>query len=89
MDAVKKINEYIIEIILYFKQLELIVLEVYIPLSDKAIEKSIQQKIVEIVTKKRRQMQIVILSDLNYTVSNILDRQYLQAANFKRLLIFN
>jgi len=53
VDAVKKINEYMIELILYFKQLELVVLGVYIPPSDKAIGKSIQQKIVEIVTKKR------------------------------------
>ena len=34
--AVKKINEYMIEIILYFKQLELVILGVYIPPNDKA-----------------------------------------------------
>jgi exonuclease III len=78
-----------IELILYFKQLELVVLGVYIPPSDKLIGKNIQQKIVEIVTKKRRQTQIVILGDFNHTANNILDRQYPQAANFKRLPIFN
>ena len=30
VNIVKKINEYMIELILYFKQLELVVLEVYI-----------------------------------------------------------
>jgi len=87
--AVKKINKYMIELILYFKQLELVVLGVYIPPSDKAIGKSIQQKIVEIVTKKRRHTQFVILGDFNHITNNILDRQHLQAANFKRLPIFN
>ena len=78
-----------IELILYFKQLELVVLRVYILPSDKTIGKSIQQKIVEIVTKKRRQMQIVILGDFNHIANNILNRQHPQTVNFKRLLIFN
>jgi hypothetical protein len=38
---VRKINEYIIEITLYFKQMELIVIGVYIPPSDKEVGRSI------------------------------------------------
>src|SRR6185295_1189126 len=45
--AVKKISEYMIEIILYFKQLELVIIIVYIPPNDKIIGKNIQQKIVK------------------------------------------
>ena len=39
--AVKRINEYIIEIILYFKQLELVIVGVYIPPNNKMITKNI------------------------------------------------
>src|SRR6185295_14043610 len=71
--AVKRINKYMIEITLYFKQLELLVIGVYIPLSNKEVARSIQQKIVEIVSKKKRRMQIVVIRDFNHTANNILD----------------
>jgi len=74
---------------LYFKQLELVVLEVYIPPNDKLISKKIQQRIVEIVTNKKRCIKIVILSDFNHTVDNVLDRQHLQTSSYKRLPIFS
>ena len=45
--AVKRPNEYMIEVKLYFKQLVLIMIGVYIPPNDKAISKKIQQKIVK------------------------------------------
>jgi len=78
-----------IEIMLYFKQLELVVIGIYIPPSDKTMWRIIQQKIVERVTKQKRQTQFVIMGDFNHTVNNIIDRQHLQTANFKRLSIFN
>jgi exonuclease III len=87
--AVKKISEYMIEITLYFKQLELVVIGVYIPPNNKTLEKSIQQKIVETVTRRKRRTQVVIMGDFNHTANNILDRQQLQSASFKRLPIFN
>jgi exonuclease III len=87
--AVKKINEYMIEIILYFKQLELIILGVYIPPNDKIAGRLIQQKIVEIISKRKRQTQVVIFGDFNHTANNVLDRQHPQPVNFKRLPIFN
>ena len=87
--AVKKINEYLIEITLYFKQLELLIVGVYIPPNNKIVAKSIQQKIVEIISKKKRRMQIVIMGDFNHTANNILDRQHPQATSFKRLPIFS
>src|SRR6185295_12888050 len=87
--AVRKINEYMIEIILYFKQLELVILGVYIPPNDKAAGRLIQQKIVEIVTQKKRQAQVIICGDFNHTANNILDRQHPQSKNFKRLPIFS
>ena len=40
--AVKKINKYMIEIILYFKQLELVILGVYILPNDKVVGRLIQ-----------------------------------------------
>jgi exonuclease III len=86
---VRKINEYIIEITLYFKQMELIVIGVYIPPSDKEVGRSIQQKIVEIITKKNRRTQIMIMGDFNHTVNNVLDRQNPQAASYKRLPLFS
>ena len=89
MGVVKKINEYILKIILYFKQLELVILEVYIPPNNKAAGKLIQQKIVEVVFKKKNQTQIVILGDFNHTANNVLDRQHPQSESFKRLPIFN
>jgi hypothetical protein len=87
--AVKRVNEYMIEITLYFKQLELVVIGIYIPPSDKMMRRFIQQKIVERVTKQKRQTQFVIMGDFNHTVNNIIDRQHSQSENFKRLLIFN
>jgi len=77
------------EITLYFKQLELLIILVYIPPNDKIIGKSIQQKIVETVLKRKRRTQIVIIGDFNHTANNILDRQHPQSANYKRLPIFN
>ena len=87
--AVKKISEYMIEITLYFKQLELVVIGVYIPPNNKTLEKSIQQKIVETVTRQKRRTQVVIMGDFNHTANNILDRQQPQSASFKRLPIFD
>ena len=87
--AVKKINEYVIEVILYFKQLELVILGVYIPPNDKTARRLIQQKIVETVTQKKRRTQVVICGDFNHTANNILDRQHPQSENFKRLPIFS
>ena len=52
--AVKRISEYMIEVILYFKQLELVVIGVYIPPNNKILGKSIQQKIVETVSRRNR-----------------------------------
>jgi exonuclease III len=72
--AVKKINEYMISITLYFKQMELIVIGVYIPPNDKATGRSIQQKVVEIISKRKKHTQVVVMGDFNHTVDNILDR---------------
>jgi len=44
-----------IEIILYFKQLKLVIIIVYIPLNNKVIGRNIQQKIVETVLRRKRQ----------------------------------
>ena len=87
--AVKKINEYMISITLYFKQMELIVIGVYIPPNDKATGRSIQQKVVEIISKRKKHTQVVVMGDFNHTVDNILDRRNPQATSFKRLLIFS
>src|ERR1051326_7285353 len=78
-----------IKIILYFKQLKLVIIEVYIPPNNKILSKSIQQKIVEAVSRRNRRTQVVVMGDFNHTADNILDRQHPQAANFKRLPIFN
>ena len=85
----KRISEYMIEVRLYFRQLELVIIGVYIPPNDKLISKKIQQKIVEIITNRKRHTEIVILGDFNHTVDNILDRQHPQTTSYKRLPIFN
>jgi len=87
--AVKRVSEYMIEITLYFKQMELVVIGIYMPPNNKILEKGIQQKIVEVITKRNRRTQVVIMGDFNHTADNILDRQHPQASNFKRLPIFN
>jgi len=87
--AVKRHSEYIIEVKLYLKQLVLIIIRVYIPPNDKTISKKVQQKIVEIVTNKRKHTKIVILGNFNYTVDNILDRLHSQTTDYKKLPIFN
>ena len=62
-----------IEVRLYFKQLELIVIGVYIPPNDKVISKNIQQKVVEVITSRKKHTEVVILGNFNHTVDNILD----------------
>ncbi|CAG8848625.1 30640_t:CDS:1, partial [Gigaspora margarita] len=49
---------------------------VYVPPNDKAMTKKIQQRIVEVVYRKKEGMQIIIMGDFNHTVDNILDRQH-------------
>jgi len=78
-----------IEITLYFKQLELVVITVYIPPNNKTAGRNIQQKIVETVLRRKRQTQIIVIGDFNHTVDNILDRQHPQTTNYKRLPIFS
>ncbi|CAG8458186.1 16172_t:CDS:2 [Gigaspora margarita] len=64
--AVKRISEYMIEVCIYFKQLELVLVGVYILLNNKEITKKIQQKVVETVARKKGKMQIIILEDFNH-----------------------
>ena len=87
--AVKRENEYMISIRMYFKQLELVIIGVYIPPNDKITSRRIQQKLVEMVSGRKQQEQFIILGDFNHTVDNILDRQNPQPVNYKRLPIFN
>ena len=87
--AVKRVSEYMIEVWLYFKQLELVILGVYIPPNDKPICKKIQQKIVEVVTSRKKHTEVIVLGDFNHTVDNTLDRQHPQTTGYKRLPIFS
>jgi len=87
--AVKRYSEYTIEVRMYFKQLELILLGVYIPPNDKTISKKVQQRIVETVANRKKQTQIIVFGDFNHTVDNVLDRQHPQTTNYKRLPLFN
>src|SRR5260363_94512 len=87
--AVKETKEYMIEMTFYLKQLELVIIVVYMPLNDKVIGKRIQQRIVEVVYRRKEKMQVVIMGDFNHTVDNILDRQNPQTLNYKRLPIFS
>jgi hypothetical protein len=78
-----------LEVRLFFKQLELVVLGVYIPPNDKSINKKIQQRIIKVVTNRKRYTEVIILGDFNHTVDNILDRQHPQTSNYKKLPIFS
>ena len=62
--AVKRVNEYMIEVRLYFKQLELVIIGVYIPPNDKSISKKIQQRIVEVVTNRKKHTEVMVIGIL-------------------------
>src|SRR6185437_13788317 len=87
--AVKRVSKYMIEVTLFLKQMELVVMGVYLLLNDKTTRKKIQQRIVEVDSKKKRQTQIVIIGNFNHTVDNVLDRMHPQIVNYKRLPIFD
>ncbi|CAG8780743.1 25720_t:CDS:1, partial [Gigaspora margarita] len=76
--AVKRVSEYMIEITLFLKQMELVIIGVYMSPNDKIAVKKLQQKIVEVVFKRKNQMQIAIMGDFNHIVDNVLDRMHTQ-----------
>ena len=78
-----------ISIRMYFKQLELVIIGVYIPPNDKITSRRIQQKLVEMVSERKQQEQFIILGDFNHTVDNVMNRQHAQTTQYKRLLLFN
>ena len=86
--GVERINEFVLAVKLYFKQMQLIVITVYLPLNDKELCKIIQQKIVELVSSGRQRFQDIIMGDFNYTVNSILDRQNKERSKKKNLPLF-
>ncbi|CAG8782362.1 14667_t:CDS:2 [Gigaspora margarita] len=52
-DAVKRVSEVIIEVMLFLKQIELVVIEAYMLPNVKTIEKKLQQRIVELPPKRK------------------------------------
>src|SRR5260363_327685 len=87
--AVKRVSEYMIEITLFLKQMELVIIGVYMPPNDKIAMKKLQQRIVEVVSKRKNQTQIAIMGDFNHIADNVLDRMHPQTVNYKRLPVFD
>ncbi|CAG8796500.1 18252_t:CDS:2, partial [Gigaspora margarita] len=55
-----------------------VVIGVYMLLNNKIAVKKLQQRIVEVVFKRKNQMQIAIIDDFNHIADNILDRMHSQ-----------
>ena len=68
------ITEYIMEISLLFRQLEIVIIIVYIPPNDKEQTKNIQQYIVKRYIQRKPVTQFIILGDFNHVLDEVLDQ---------------
>ena len=68
-------NEYIIEANFYFRQLEIVVIVVYIPPNDKEVCRNIQQEIVKRYLNRSNFSQFIIMGDFNHVTDLYMDRE--------------
>ena len=85
---IERINEFILIVKLYFKQMQLIIGVVYLPPNDKDLCKLIQRKLVEIVNANRQTAQIIFMGDFNFVVDSTLDRKNKRIHTRKGLPLF-
>ena len=75
LGQVKKDSPYYLEATFLFKQLELIIIMVYIPPNNKEITRAVQQSIVKKVAQGSQRNQYIIMGDFNYVPDQTLDRK--------------
>jgi exonuclease III len=74
LGQVDRVSEYMIVANFIFKQLELMVIMVYLPPNNKEEQRKIQKAIIERYIKRSFRTQTVIMGDLNCIVDPELDR---------------
>ena len=75
LGQVKKDSPYYLEATFLFKQLELIIIMVYIPPNNKEITRAVQQSIVKKVAQGSQRNQYIIMGDFNYVPDQTLNRK--------------
>jgi exonuclease III len=85
LGQIDRVNEYMIVANFIFKQLELMVIMIYMPPNNKEEQRRIQRAIIERYIKRTYRTQIVIMGDLNCIVDPELDRSsILKYSSFKK-----
>jgi len=88
LGQIDRVNEYMIVANFIFKQLELMIIMIYMPPNNKEEQRRIQRAIIERYIKRTYRTQIVIMGDLNCIVDPKLDRSsILKYSSFKKELI--
>jgi exonuclease III len=70
----------------YFKQVELTIVVVYIPPSDKEKTRKLQQRIVNMYIERASNSQFIVMGDFNYVVDSKLDKLSSSKNNCSRTL---
>jgi len=85
LGQIDRVNEYMIVANFIFKQLELMIIMIYMPPNNKEEQRRIQRAIIERYIKRTYRTQIVIMGDLNCIVDPELDRSsILKYSSFKK-----
>jgi exonuclease III len=88
LGQIDRVNEYMIVANFIFKQLELMVIMIYMPPNNKEEQRRIQRAIIERYIKRTYRTQIVIMGDLNCIVDPELDKSsIIKHSSFKKELI--
>ena len=74
LGQIERTNEYMISASFFFKQVEIIIIMVYLLPNDKEERKVIQKSIIDKYIKRLPRTQIVVIGDFNATVNKSLDR---------------
>jgi len=75
LEQIEKINEYMIVARFMFKQLDIIVIMVYMPPNDKEKRKMLQKTIIDCYIKRLPRTQIIVMGDFNCVADASLDRK--------------
>src|SRR6185436_12315269 len=74
LGRIDRVNEYIVLASFMFKQLEIMVIMMYLPPNDKEKQRLIQKTIIDKYIKRLERTQMVIMGDFNSVVDVNLDR---------------
>ena len=84
---VTRLSNYYIDALLMFKKFKLVVISIYIPLSDKEEKKKIQQKVIQKIREcERNRIQVIVIGDFNDIRSKELDYSK-EESNRKQVLL--